>query len=104
MGRFVKWNLRRGREIPEDAVRMDRMTRWGNPFKDGTREENIAKHMAYLREEWKRDAVTREMIRGMARKIKNGEDVHVSCWCYPLPCHLDNWEKAVMALVEKGLV
>lgn len=62
-------------------VRIDRLTRWGNPFKigkDGDREAVIAKYEAWI--------LTRldlladlPMLRGK----------RLGCWCKPLACHGD---------------
>ncbi len=64
------------------AVRIDRKTKWGNPFvigKHGTREEVIAKYEAWLRS--KPDLM-------LAVKLElAGKDL--LCWCAPLPCHGD---------------
>lgn len=62
------------------AKRADRRTKWGNPFirgKDGTRDEVIAKHRAWLAENFS-DADLEE-LRGW----------DLACWCAPLTCHCD---------------
>lgn len=62
-------------------VRIDRATKWGNPFvlgRDGTREEVIAQY-----EEWllgQPGLVT--SLHGLRGKI-------LGCWCAPLACHGD---------------
>ncbi len=69
--------------VARGAVRIDRRTRWGNPYRigpDGTRDEVIARYRAHL---W--------------RRIRSGEialadlaaiDGRVyACWCHPRPCH-----------------
>lgn len=77
------FNMRGGQDsYPCWAVRIDRRTKWGNPFvigKDGTREEVIAKYEAWLRS--KPDLM-------LAVKLElSGKDL--LCWCAPLPCHGD---------------
>jgi hypothetical protein len=62
-------------------VRIDRQTRWGNPFKvgrDGTRAEVIEKYRAYLLDSPELMAALPE-LRGKV----------LGCWCSPLPCHGD---------------
>ena len=67
------------------AIRIDRATRWGNPYRigeHGNRQEVIALYRVYL---W--------------NKIRSGEipldqlaTLHgqtLACWCKPLPCHGD---------------
>lgn len=74
------WNMR-DPNCPADAVRIDRRTFYGNPFrigKDGTREEVIEKYRTYLYK-------TVSFV-GL-REDLGGEDL--KCWCAPLPCHGD---------------
>ncbi|MEY8802125.1 DUF4326 domain-containing protein [Leisingera sp. XS_AS12] len=62
------------------AVYIGRPGPWGNPFsigKHGTREEVIAKYIAWLHDH--PDFVAR------VRKDLRGKDL--ICWCAPLACH-----------------
>lgn len=43
--------------------------------------------------------VYREMER-LAFRVRNGERIALSCWCKPLPCHLDPIVDGVMALAS----
>ena len=68
------------------VVRIDRRTRWGNPFRipqDGTRTEVIARYRADL---WQR-------IRSGEIALEDLADLnaatHFLCHCAPLPCHGD---------------
>lgn len=77
------YNMRGGQDsYPCWAVRIDRRTKWGNPFvigKDGTRQEVIAKYEDWLRS--KPDLM-------LAAKLElAGKDL--LCWCAPLACHGD---------------
>ena len=63
------------------AKRADRQTKWGNLFvigRDGTRDEVIAKHKAWLADNFSDEDLAKE-LRGW----------HLACWCAPLPCHCD---------------
>jgi hypothetical protein len=75
------YNMRGGQDsYPCWAVRIDRRTKWGNPFvvgKHGTRAEVIAKFEAWLLEQPK-------LLEAVKRELK-GKDL--LCWCEPLPCH-----------------
>ena len=65
----------------EYDVRIDRRTKWGNPFKigvDGTREEVIAKYEAWIKTQPALLAALPE-LRGKV----------LGCWCAPKPCHGD---------------
>ena len=62
------------------AKRCDRRTKWGNPFvtgRDGTRDEVIAKHKAWLADNFSDEDLAE--LRGW----------DLACWCAPLPCHCD---------------
>lgn len=77
------YSMRGGQDsYPCWAVRIDRRSKWGNPFKigqDGTREEVIAKFEAWL--------LQRPNLIALAKKELRGKDL--LCWCAPLPCHGD---------------
>jgi len=49
---------------------------WGNPFKDGTREENIERFRQYLLS--RKDLL--EQLPTLKGKV-------LGCWCGPKPCH-----------------
>ena len=64
-------------------VRIDRRTRWGNPFvigRDGTREDVIARYRRWL---WRRIGCGEVGLEDLARL--HGKSL--VCWCHPLPCH-----------------
>lgn len=69
--------------LANGAVRIDRKTRWGNPFvigRDGSREEVIALYRAEL---WRR-------IRAGEINLDDLAALHgksLACWCAPRPCH-----------------
>lgn len=76
------YNLRKDKNIPKDAVYIDRRSKWGNPYiigRDGTREDVIRKH----REKCLGDV---DFMNEIWRKLE-GKDL--ICWCHPLPCHGD---------------
>ena len=78
-------------------VRVDRRTRWGNPYvvgRDGSRARVIARYRRHL---W--------------RRIRDGEiDLHelaaldgcdLACWCAPLPCHAEVLARAALWAAEQ---
>ena len=69
------------RDIIRRGIRIDRGTKWGNPFrigKHGNRQEVIQKHIEWLGE-------NHELLADLHQL--RGEDLF--CWCAPLPCHGD---------------
>jgi hypothetical protein len=87
--------------IKTDAydVRIDRKSRWGNPFvmgRDGDRAEVIAKHKAWL---WVEIKAERRKLADLAAL----DGKRLACHCAPLACHGDtlsaaaSWAKARLA-------
>lgn len=67
--------------------RVDRTSRWGNPFKigrDGSRDDVLVEHEKLLRE-------NPEMVN----EIWHLRNKPLGCWCEPLPCH--GWLLAFLA-------
>ena len=81
MSRPLVVNVRTcGAPAPGD-VRIDRRTKWGNPFRigrDGTREEVVARYRAYVR--------SRPDLTGALPELRGKR---LLCHCAPLPCHGD---------------
>ena len=77
------YNMRDGiNNYPCWAVRIDRRTKWGNPFRITSlrsREEAIAQYEAWL--------LSRPKMVEAAKRELRGKDL--LCWCHPLPCHGD---------------
>ncbi len=63
------------------AVRVDRRTKWGNPFRVGyhSREAAIEHFRAYLRQHPELVAAARVELAGR----------DLACWCAPKACHGD---------------
>lgn len=62
-------------------VRIDRESKWGNPFhigKDGTRSEVIDKYRRWLH--------LQPQLMGSLSELK---DKRLGCWCKPKACHGD---------------
>jgi hypothetical protein len=80
----ARLSRRRGGRLPAGAVRVDRTTRWGNPFRadPGREREAVARFRTALLAgslQISEDDVRRE-LRGKV----------LACWCPPeLPCHAD---------------
>ena len=75
-------NLRdTGGKVPEGAVRVDRATKWGNPFRmtDGLSRAEVIRAF--------RDLVQTQGDLLAALPELRGKDL--ACWCAPLPCHAD---------------
>lgn len=80
--------LRRGNrrpmafDLPADAVRIDRGSPWGNPFKmmgESQRAYVIELYRHFLRERLRQDSTILRPLEGK----------RLACWCAPLACHGD---------------
>lgn len=66
-------------------VRIDRTTKWGNPFRigpDGDRDEVCDKHSEWI--------MTQPHLLAALHELKNRS---LGCWCKPLRCHGDTLAK-----------
>ena len=73
-----------------ESVYIGRPSVLGNPFvigRDGDRATVIAKHRRWLWEEIQRGTgpVFEELLR--LAKLAQTDDLVLSCWCMPQPCH-----------------
>lgn len=59
-------------------VYIGRPSKWGNPFSNGTREENIAKYERYI--------MTQPRLLNALHELR---DKVLGCWCAPKACHGD---------------
>lgn len=88
MAERIQLSRRKGWRMPPGAVKVDRSTRWGNPYQagqdgDGSRLYLANTFRAYIMREEQAD------LRAAIRAELRGKDL--ACWC-PLdggPCHAD---------------
>ena len=79
-----------GKDEHGDVVRIDRRTRWGNPFvigRHGSREEVIERYRAWLWRKVKGGGISLTELAAL-----NGKTL--LCHCHPKPCHGDVLAKA----------
>ncbi len=87
---------RGGFDLPPDVVRIDRATRWGNPFVIGqrwfsgpmTRAEAIEAYGLRLVDRLIAEPAFLEPLRGK----------RLACWCAPTPCHGD----VILEILDRG--
>jgi hypothetical protein len=79
--------------MPPDTVKVDRATRWGNPFRIG--EHGDAAQCVAMFGRWletgspQRDDLESARAR-ILRGIPELRGKHLACWCRPgTPCHAD---------------
>ena len=93
-------NIRHGRAVLEEpnVVRIDRATKWGNPFvigRDGDRAEVIAKYRARLWREIRAGRIGLDALAALHGK-------RLACWCRPSkPCHGDVLAEAARWATEQ---
>lgn len=106
----IKLSRAKGWRMPPDAIKVDRSTRWGNPFvvgKHGTREHCV--HLfEYLLGGYicvsTDNTAAQEAYRAMAARDRNLlRGKNLACWC-PLdkPCHADVLLRLANGAIETG--
>jgi len=101
-GRSILASLRKKNGVPVDnaliewtesqnlAVRIDRSSVWGNPYRlgaDGTRKEVIERYRKYFAHH-----------RSLHQRIGELKGKVLICWCYPEYCHGEVLLEALKAL------
>ena len=83
--RRVQLSRRKGWRMPANAVKVDRTTRWGNPFMPAQRTPAA---IAACVDEYRNWLATQPQLREEIRRELHGK--HLACWC-PLDgaCHAD---------------
>jgi hypothetical protein len=78
-------------DIPDGAVRVDRVTRWGNPHRIGWCKRCTTDHNRQQAIDAYRHDLDHGLLRvtpGQIRQALTGRDL--ACWCPPgEPCHAD---------------
>lgn len=72
------------------AIRIDRQTKWGNPYKINklnNREQVIEKYKIYLWKKIQNNEITLSELAALHNK-------NLKCWCAPLLCHGEVLQKA----------
>lgn len=78
-------NLRdTGGKVPDGAVRIDRKTKWGNPFVIGQHFDRA--RVIELYRTMRAGCWSPKQLEEMRAELR-GKDL--ACWCAPLPCHGD---------------
>ena len=83
--------------LERGIARVDRATKWGNPFcigRHGTRAEVIER---YRRDLWRRIRAGEVDLDELA--ALDGRDL--ACWCAPLPCHAEVLARAAAWAAEQ---
>lgn len=87
--------------MPPNTVKVDRTTRWGNPFlvtpdRDNAEAVRLFSALIEANESWT------VVLRGKAQQVTLAEakqqlaGKNLACWCRPdLPCHVDRLLKLV---------
>jgi uncharacterized protein DUF4326 len=76
----IRIQLRRskGWKMPENTVKVDRTTKWGNPFADGAHfRAQLAQH-GYFDAKTKRGGTVRNTVEDIRRELAGR---NLACWC-----------------------
>lgn len=90
----------KGWRMPQNTVKVDRTTRWGNPF-HVTPERDNAEAVRLFSELIHREQSWTTVVRGITKRVTLDEvrrelaGRNLACWCRPgLACHVDVLLKA----------
>jgi hypothetical protein len=83
----IKLSRRKGWKMPENAKKVDRTTRWGNPYQAGQDGDGSRAYLVGLFASYLDRAEQADLLCAMRKELR-GKDL--ACWC-PLdqPCHAD---------------
>jgi len=91
MPQRVKLSRAKGWRMPPNTVKVDRTTRWGNPYtpaESGSIAEAVARHARWMRGELPAPDGKAPPTRAEIREALGGRDL--ACWCaLEGPCHAD---------------
>lgn len=92
----------------KDAHYVGRPTVLGNPFtakQHGGRDNAIAKYKAWLNLQWttNNEVVINELMH-LAAILNKESTIVLSCWCAPEACHADVIAKALINIIDRGLL
>lgn len=79
------------------SVYIGRGSIFGNPFKEGTRDENCDAYQEYFDKRVKEDEAFKEALRQLWRRGKQKGELKLACFCAPKRCHGDT----IKAFLEK---
>jgi hypothetical protein len=63
------------------------------------RDRVIAAYQRDYDADWERNGPMRKATEMIAERVKAGERVCCSCWCFPKPCHASCIEKRVQQIL-----
>ena len=94
--RRIQLSRVKGWRMPPNTVKVDRSTKWGNPYRvgiDGTAEQCVAKYRAVIEQSIKLALIPpRELPHPFGRPLYLGplRGKNLACWCaLDAPCHAD---------------
>lgn len=75
--------------LPPNTVLVDRTTDWGNPFFEGTRDQNCEDFESWI--------MTQADLLLRLPELKGR---HLMCWCAPLRCHAQTLRRLANAEID----
>ncbi len=94
------FNTHAGHKLPSNTLKIDRSTKWGNPFvitPEQSREDVIEKH-----KEWFLNGDGSYLQKDIMELLDYD---FVACWCTPFRCHWENyWDYLLEELQEMDMI
>lgn len=83
----IQLSRAKGWRMPAGAVKVDRSTRWGNPYQAGKDGDGRQSYLVDLFRAYLAREEQAELVAAAKRELR-GKDL--ACWCKPgSPCHAD---------------
>jgi len=69
-----------------------------------TRDEAIAKYKEYAKESYISNTKFKKELDALVNLYKNGQNIHLLCWCSPADCHARILKEMIIELSESKTV
>lgn len=77
----------KGWRMPENTVKVDRSTRWGNPYQAGLDGDGSQEYLVSLFRDYLGRAEQSVLVADIVTHLRGK---NLACWCKPgTPCHAD---------------
>ena len=73
--------------MPENTVKVDRSTRWGNPYQAGQDGDGSQEYLVNLFRDYLTRPEQSDLVAAIRAELRGK---NLACWCKPgTPCHAD---------------
>lgn len=89
MAERIQLSRAKGWRMPPNTVKVDRSTKWGNPFR-GDQSEVVARYRSFVKSPNPRGHAELTAFSALVHDMHEIRGKNLACWCKPgTPCHAD---------------